>query len=114
MGKANGSKVKKRNPGLPARKKINKEKLEQLYVKKNKSIRDIADLLNCSKDRIYRALKDYGIERRSHTWGPKLECYDLNFLRELINKKGYRKGAKELDVDKSTLYRYLKRMSKIG
>jgi len=92
--------------------KPGESELRQLYVKESKSIRDIAGSLGCTKDRVYRALREYGIERRPHTWSPKLERYDLEFLREIVSRKGYRKGSKELGVDKSTLYRYLKRMKK--
>lgn len=112
MRKATALKVKKRGSGRPAGDRPKKEKLQQLYVEEKKSIREIADFLGCSKDRVYRALIEYGIERRPHTWGPRLERYDLEFLRESVNKMGYRKGAKELGVDKSTLYRYLKRTGK--
>ncbi len=93
--------------------KPGKTKLRKLYIKESKSVRDIAVILGCSKDMVYRALRDYGIERRPHTWGPRLQRYNLEFLRDMVNKKGYRNGAKELGVDKSTLFRYLNRMKKI-
>lgn len=112
MKKTTKLKVKKRGPGRPVGEIPKKGELQRLYVDENKSIREIAGLLSCSKDKVYRALKEYGIERRSHTWRSRLERYDLNFIKETINKIGYRKGAKELGVDKSTLYRYLKRMGK--
>lgn len=86
--------------------------LKKLYIKESKSIRDIADILGCSKDMVYRALKEYDIERRPHTWKPRLLQYDLGFIRGTVKKKGYRKGAQELGVDKATLYRYLKRKEK--
>jgi len=92
--------------------KPEKEELIKLYVIEAKSIREIAKILGCSKDMVYRSLKEYGIERRSHTWEPKLQRYDLKFLKETVKKKGYRKGAEELGVDKSTLFRYLKRQDK--
>ena len=88
------------------------EELKKLYIKESRSIREIAEILGCSKDRVYRALKEYAIERRSHTWVPKLSRYNPEFIRKMVSQKGYRKGAKELGVDKSTLYRYLKRMDK--
>ncbi len=110
--KATDLKVEKRSLGRPVKKRLEKKELQRLYVNENKSIREIAGLLSCSKDKVYRALKEYGIERRSHTWRSRLERYDLDFIKETINKIGYRKGAKELGVDKSTLYRYLKRKGK--
>lgn len=105
-----GLKAKRGKPAFG--KRPEKAELKKLYVKESKSIREIAETLGCSKDMVYRALKEYGIERRPHTWGPRLERHDLEFLRETVNKKGYRKGAKELGVDKSTLYRYLKSKEK--
>jgi transcriptional regulator of acetoin/glycerol metabolism len=112
MRKGTALKVKKRGLGRPAGNRPRKGELQLLYVEKKKSIREIAGHLGCSKDRIFRALREYGIERRPHTWRSRLERYDLDFLKETVNKTGYRKGAKELGVDKSTLYRYLKRMGK--
>lgn len=112
MRKATALKVKKRSPGRPVGDRPKKWELQRHYVEEKKSIRDIAGLLGCSKDRVYRALREYGIKRRPHTWGPKLEQYDPEFIRETVNKMGYRKGAEKLGVDKSTLYRYLKRRGK--
>lgn len=90
-----------------------KETLVRLYTREEKSIREVAEILDCTKDMVYRALKEYGIERRLHTWKPKLSKYDLEFIKETVEKKGYRKGAQELGVDKSTLFRYLRRMEKL-
>ena len=112
MRKRTALKIKKRGSGRSVVDRPRKEELQRLYVEEKKSIREIAGLLGCSKDRIFRALKEYSIERRPHTWGPRLERYDLDFLKETVTKIGYRKGAKELGVDKSTLYRYLKRRGK--
>lgn len=92
--------------------KPGKTELRKLYMKESRSVREVAEILGCSKDMVYRALKEFGIERRPHTWEPKLSQYDLEFIRETVKKKGYRKGAKELGVDKSTLFRYLRRMGK--
>jgi len=92
--------------------KPGKAELKRLYIKESKSIREVADVLGCSKDMVYRTLKECRIDRRPHTWSPKLERFDLEFIRETVSQKGYRKGAKELGVDKSTLFRYLKRRGK--
>jgi len=102
--------AKRRRPAIG--KKPEKKELIRRYVRESMSIREVAEILDCTKDMVYRALKEYGIERRPHTWEPKLSKYDLEFIRETVKKKGYRKGAQELGVDKSTLYRYLKRMAK--
>lgn len=99
--------------GKPAKgKKPNKIVLNKLYIKESKSIREIADILDCSKDMIYRALMENGIELRSKARKSKLSNYNLKYIKEIVREKGYRKGAKELGVDKSTLYRYLKGKSK--
>ena len=99
--------------GKPAKgKKPSKSDLQKLYVRESKSIREVADVLGCSKDMVYRTLKECRIERRPHTWNPKLERFDIEFLKETVNKIGYRKGAEELGIDKSTLYRYLKKQEK--
>jgi hypothetical protein len=42
----------------------------------------------------------------------KLSMYDLKYIKETVKAKGYRKGAQELGVDKSTLFRYLKAKNK--
>ncbi len=105
-----GMKVNKGRPAIGI--KPDKGELERLYVKESQSIREVAEELRCSKDMVYRALRKYGIERRPHTWEPKLSKYGIEFLRETVKKKGYRKRAQELGVDKSTLYRYLRRMGK--
>jgi len=97
---------------LPIGKKPSKAELKRLYLKESRSVREVAEILGCSKDMVYRTLKEFGIELRPHTWSPKLERFDFEFIKETVNQKGYRKGAKELGVDKSTLYRYLKRMAK--
>lgn len=96
----------------PSGKAPSKNDLLRLYVRGKKSIRGVAEALGVSKDMVYRGLRDYGIVSRSHTWGPKLEKYDLEFLEELVKKQGFRQGAKNLGVDKSTLFRYLKRVKK--
>jgi len=105
-----GREVKKGKPSIGE--KPTKSELKKLYVIESKPIREVAEILGCTKDRVYRSLREYGIERRPHTWEPRLSKYDLEFLRETVKKKGYRKGAQELGVDKSTLYRYLRRMEK--
>lgn len=102
--------VKKGKPAIG--KKPSNAELKRLYVKEARSIREVAEILGCSKDMVYRTLKECRIERRPHTWSSKLERFDIEFLKETVNKKGYRKGAQDLGVDKSTLYRYLKKQEK--
>lgn len=97
--------------GKPAYgKKPNKEHLQKLYLNESKSIREVAEILKCSKDMVFRALKEYGIKRRPHIWSPKLKKFDQEFIVKMVDEKGYRKASKELGIDKSTLYRYLKKI----
>ena len=54
--------------GRPAfGKKPDKKSLKRLYVEESKSIREVTEVLRCSKDMVYRALKEYGIERKGKT-----------------------------------------------
>ena len=82
-----GLEVKKGKPAIGM--KPNKEELEKLYIKKSKSIREIADILGCSKDMIHRALLEHRIK--------------------IVSKEGYRGGARILGVGYTTLRTYLKR-----
>lgn len=51
--------------------------------------------MGCLKDKVYRALREYGIGRRPHAWQPRLERYEQEFLKETVNNIGYTKGALE-------------------
>lgn len=93
-------------------KNINKKELITMYLKEFRSIRDIAEILGCSKDRIYRALKEYGIERRkSVEKRSQLQDYDLSYLKREIRQKGFNKVAQEIGVHVTTLRRFLKKMT---
>jgi len=107
---AAGIVAKKGKPSMG--KKPEKTELKKLYIKESKSIREASEILGCTKDMVYRALQEFGIERHPNTRRTKLERFDLEFIRDTVKMKGYRKGAQELGVDKSTLYRYLRRMGK--
>lgn len=100
-----GQKVKRGRPSTG--KKPGKEELVELYVKKGKSIREIAENVGCSKDMIYRSLKDYNIKRRSENKRSKLLKYDKSFLRMEVKKKGITNTAKELQVDTRTLKKFI-------
>jgi transposase-like protein len=88
-------------------KKPSKETLHKIYVEESRSIREIADILGCSKDMIYRALKEYGIDRRPDNKRSKLRNYDKSFLKKSVREKGITKAAKELSVNKNTLKKYI-------
>lgn len=93
--------VKKGRPSLG--KKPDKKELKKLYVKESKSIRNVAEILKCSKDMVYRSLIEYGINRRPDNKRSKLRHYDKRLLKKLVREKGITKAAAELAVNKSTL-----------
>lgn len=103
--KALGLETKK---GKPAKgKKPEKATIKKLYIKESKSIREIAELLGCSKDMAYRALREYEIKRRPDNKRSKLRNYDKAFLKREIKQKGITRTAKELAVNISTLKKYI-------
>lgn len=95
--------------GRPFKDRPDRESLERLYIREKKPIREVAEILDCSKDIVHRALEEFGIDRRPHTRKSKLEQFDLEFLKEKVKEKGYRLAAQDLDVDRRTLERYLKK-----
>lgn len=105
---AAGQKVKRGKPAIG--KKPGKTELRRLYIKKSKSIREVADVLGCSKDMIYRALKEYGIRKDFITRKRKLSEATLKFLKKEFKTKSKKKVAKELGVSKSGLYKHLKKL----
>jgi len=96
--------------GKPAKgRKPIKTELEKLYVEESKSIREVAEQLECSKDMVYRSLKEYGFELRPGFNRSKLRVYDLAYLKREVSKKGSVNIAKELGVDVSTLRKHIKK-----
>jgi len=92
------------------RDKPSKSELFKLYNNESMSIRETAETLGCSKDMVYRALNEYGIERRDHRMKKsQLRDYDLSFLKREIKNKGYNRVASELGVHNTTLRRYVKK-----
>jgi len=95
--------------GKPAKgRKPTKASLEKLYIKESKSIREVAEALGCSKDMVYRALREYGIERRARTRRSLLRTYKLDYLKRQIKSKGYKQVAADLGVGITTLRDYMK------
>lgn len=80
-----------------------------MYLKELKSIREIAESLKCTKDMVYRSLKEYGIETRNNNRRSRLKDINLSTLDKEIKRKGIRGYARELRVDESTLRHHLKR-----
>ena len=107
---ATGIAAKRGKPSLG--KKPSKAELKKLYIKESKSIREIAEILGCTKDMIYRALKDYGIQTREHMKKSILWEYSLELLERTIREKGIRGFARELGVNESTLRYHVKKARK--
>ena len=100
--------VKKGKPSIG--KKPSKSEMKKLYIKELRSIRDIAELLGCSKDMIFRALKEYDIKPRDHRdKRSQLKEYNLLFLKKEIKLKGFNKVASDLGVHNTTLRRYIEK-----
>ncbi len=96
----------KRRPAVG--KKPDKKDLEKLYVKESKSIREVAEVMRCSKDMVYYALREYGIERRSNLCRSRLRKYKLSIIEKGVRDKGVRGYAKRMGVHENTLRYYLK------
>jgi DNA-binding transcriptional ArsR family regulator len=85
-----------------------KDKLVKLYVKEGRSVRDVAAVLETTKDSVYRALRKYGIKVRSNVSRSRLRTIPLKDLEAAIRDKGLRGAARDLGVDHSTLSHHLK------
>ena len=86
-----------------------KNVLLRLYTGEGKSIREIGDALNCSKDIVARTLKAYGIEARANTKRSRLRDFPKEKLLAKVAKKGLRGLARELGIHENTLRNYLKK-----
>lgn len=86
--------------------------LLRLYGREGRSIREISEALNCSKDMVARALKAYGIEARTKVRRSSLTKVDREALESTVRAKGVRGTAKGLGVDPSTLSRFLRSTGK--
>ena len=82
--------------------------LKILYEKESKSIREIAEALGCTKDMVYRSLREYGIETRTNKRRSRLNNIKLATLEKEVKRRGVRGYARELEVDESTLRHHLK------
>ena len=101
-----GQEVRRGRPSTG--KKPSKIELKKLYVEESMSIREVAEQLECSKDMVYRSLKEYGIELRFKTRRSQLRVYELDYLRNEIDSKGYKQVAADLGVGVTTLRDYMK------
>jgi transposase len=89
-----------------------KKVLLRLYALEGKSIREIGEILKCSKDTVARALKAHGIEARTRVRRSGLKKFDRETLESNVKAKGIRGTAKELRVNPSTLSRFLRQKEK--
>lgn len=101
-------KLEAKKKGRPFLERPKKRDLKRLYVKEGKSAREISRILGCSKDLIYRALREYGIEVRTSARQSILLKYHLADLKAAVKEKGIRGYARELGVNPSTLLHHLK------
>ena len=85
-----------------------KAHLVRLYIKERRSVRNVAAMLGCSKDAVYRALKQYGITTRSNVRRSKLQRIPLKGLKVAVQERGLRATARDLGIDHSTLRHHLK------
>jgi len=107
-----GLEVKKGRPA--SGKKPTREELVRLYLKEDKSIREIAATLSCSKDMVNRAMKEYKINARPWRKRSSLRVFSPRTLRKQIESKGVGGTAQFLAVNETTLRRYLKQQEKKG
>ena len=105
--KAAGIEAVKRKPGRPAEDGPKRSELQRRYVKEGRSIREVAEVLGISKDKVYRNLEKHGISRRSKVRRSRLEQYSLRYIREKIKKEGMGRAADSLGVSRQFLRRHL-------
>lgn len=100
---------KEARPGWPSKsRKPSKAQLARLYETEARSVRDIAELLGCSKDMVFRSLKEYGLKARKKERRSSLRQYDIAFLEAGVREKGLRGFARALRIDKSALLRHIR------
>ena len=88
--------------------KIKSEKAAELYSS-GLSIREAAQRLNVSKDKVFRWIKKAGIETRPRSRPSALSARPIEELRAMVDEQGLRKAADLLEVSHVTLWEFLKR-----
>jgi len=96
----------------PSERAPSKKDLIRFYTREGKSIREVAEALDCSKDMVARALKGHGIQTRTKIRKSALKKYEPRALAVLVREKGVRGAAREIGVNPSTLSRFLKQKTK--
>lgn len=109
MIKAEEPKSRRVRPGRPPSEMTpSKKVLFRLYAKEGKSIREIGEALNCSKDMVARALRAHGIEARTNASRSRLRTIEFSALEEAVRDKGIRGYARELGITEGALRHHLK------
>ena len=96
------------NTYKPLHDKIKSEQAAELYSF-GLSVRETAERLNVSKDKVYRWIKSAGVKTRPRSRPSLLSDHPLNELRTMVKDRGLRKAAESLGVSHVTLWEYLKR-----
>ncbi|MBU4496089.1 MAG: hypothetical protein KJ874_12425 [Acidobacteria bacterium] len=98
------------NIGRPAiGSKPSYENLIKLYIEDKKSIREIADILGCSKDMVFNSLQEYGIKTRKGSKRSKLKDVELEELIKMVSTIGLTNTAKSLGVDIRTVKKQIEK-----
>ena len=66
---------------------LNKVLLQKLYVKEGRTIREVAKILDCSRETVRRSCKEFGVPLR-RPGNRKLEEINKTALRKLYVKEG--------------------------
>lgn len=82
--------------------------LVRLYVKEERSLREIGERLGVPKDTLHRALIRDGIPTRTKAKRSKLLKVGRRSITSKVEKKGLRGAARDLGVDHSTLLHHLR------
>lgn len=92
---------------------VGREILKALYLDRGYSVRDIAELLGWSKDRVFRLIESYDIKRDKRVRRPKVKDITLEYLERELKTKSKIQVAKELGISRATLYNYLDRLKSL-
>jgi transposase len=99
-GQKNGKTGRPPLPRPPA------QDLKRLYVREGRSIREIAGMMNMTRDTIRRALREAGIERRSRARRSRLRRVPIETIELTIREHKMKKAAAILGVGLRTLQDY--------
>ena len=101
-----GLKVKRGRP--PVGPAPSKTELVKLYVKEERSVRNVAAVLGTTKDAVLRGLRKFGIIARPNASRSRLRTIPLRDLEAAIRDKGIRGTARELGINEGAIRHHLK------